>query len=183
MKFQTRPRELREGETLRSLARWRISFGHAPFELYRRSRCSGCDHPAHSKADTALSGPAGFDAVSATSVEPRSYHLTANIVRLRAPNGSNFTPLDFQPTSRRCKNVASPDKSFASSRSRDFIDDCGRSILYGSYCGRYRKVIETVLLIAFGFIVGVAIVKAYEWHQDVLYGPCLKARRLKQRPR
>lgn len=40
-------------------------------------------------------------------------------------------------------------------------------------------VIETILLIAFGVIVGVALVKAYEWHQDVLYGPYLKARRLK----
>jgi hypothetical protein len=34
--------------------------------------------------------------------------------------------------------------------------------------------IESVLLIAFVAIVGAAIVKAYEWHQDVLYGPYLK---------
>jgi hypothetical protein len=47
-------------------------------------------------------------------------------------------------------------------------------------------VIETVLFIAFVVfvvIVWAAIVKAYEWHQDVLYGPYMKARRLKQRPR
>jgi putative SOS response-associated peptidase YedK len=37
-----------------------------------------------------------------------------------------------QPTSRRSKNVASPDKGFASRRSADFIDHCGRSIPYGS---------------------------------------------------
>ena len=43
-------------------------------------------------------------------------------------------------------------------------------------------VIETVRFIAFAVIVGVAM-KAYEWHQDVLYGPYMKARRLKQRPR
>jgi hypothetical protein len=49
----------------------------------------------------------------------------------------------------------------------------GRSSMDG------RKVlktwsIETVLFIAFAVIVGAAIVKAYEWHQDVLYGPYLK---------
>jgi hypothetical protein len=35
-------------------------------------------------------------------------------------------------------------------------------------------VIETVLFIAFVVSAGVAIVKAYEWHQDVLYGPYMK---------
>jgi hypothetical protein len=47
-------------------------------------------------------------------------------------------------------------------------------------------VIETVLFIAFVVIVvivGAAVVKAYEWHQDVLYGPYMKARRLERRPR
>ena len=44
-------------------------------------------------------------------------------------------------------------------------------------------VIETVLFIAFVVIVGAAIVKAYEWHEDILYGPYMKADRLKQRPR
>jgi hypothetical protein len=44
-------------------------------------------------------------------------------------------------------------------------------------------VIETVLFIAFVVIVGAAIVKAYEWYQHVLYGPYMKAGRLKQRPR
>jgi hypothetical protein len=45
--------------------------------------------------------------------------------------------------------------------------------------GIEQMVIETVLFIAFVVIVGAAIVKAYEWHQDVLYGPYMKARRLK----
>jgi hypothetical protein len=44
-------------------------------------------------------------------------------------------------------------------------------------------VIEMVLFIAFVVIVGAATVKAYEWHQDVLYGPYMKAGPLKQRPR
>ena len=35
-------------------------------------------------------------------------------------------------------------------------------------------VIETVLFIAFLAIVGAAIVKAYEWYRDVLYGPYMK---------
>ena len=40
--------------------------------------------------------------------------------------------------------------------------------------GTEDMVIETVLFIAFVVIVGAAIVKAYEWHQDVLYGPYMK---------
>lgn len=35
-------------------------------------------------------------------------------------------------------------------------------------------VIATVLFIAVVLATGAAIVKAYEWHQDVLYGPYLK---------
>jgi hypothetical protein len=35
-------------------------------------------------------------------------------------------------------------------------------------------VIEMVLVISFVIIAGAAIVKAYEWHQDVLYGPYMK---------
>ena len=35
-------------------------------------------------------------------------------------------------------------------------------------------VIETLLIISFVVIVGAAVVKAYEWHQDVLYGPYIK---------
>jgi hypothetical protein len=40
--------------------------------------------------------------------------------------------------------------------------------------GIEKMVIETVLFVAFAVIVGVAIVKAYEWQQDVLYGPYVK---------
>jgi len=35
-------------------------------------------------------------------------------------------------------------------------------------------VIETVLFIAFAVAAGAVIVKAYEWDQDVLYGPYMK---------
>ena len=35
-------------------------------------------------------------------------------------------------------------------------------------------VVGTALFIAFIVATGAAIVKAYEWHQDVLYGPYLK---------
>lgn len=37
-----------------------------------------------------------------------------------------------------------------------------------------NMVIATVLFIAVVLATGAAIVKAYEWHQDVLYGPYLK---------
>ncbi len=59
----------------------------------------------------------------------------------------------------------------------------GRSSMDRMADGIEHMVIEMVLFIAFVVIVGAAIVKAYEWHQDVLYGPHMKARRLKQRPR
>jgi hypothetical protein len=38
-------------------------------------------------------------------------------------------------------------------------------------------VIETLLSIAFVVIVGAAVVKAYEWYHDVLYGPYINADR------
>jgi hypothetical protein len=62
----------------------------------------------------------------------------------------------------------------------------GRSSMDRMADGIEHMVIETVLFIVFVVfvvIVWAAIVKAYEWHQDVLYGPYMKARRLKQRPR
>ena len=103
--------------------------------------------------------------------------VSANIVRSYSLNGTNFTPPDLvHPTSRRCKNVASPDNNLASRRSPDFIDHCGRSILYGSYGARIEHmVIETLLFITLVVIVGAAVVKAYEWRHDVLYGPYIKA--------
>ena len=35
-------------------------------------------------------------------------------------------------------------------------------------------IIEVALLFSFVAIVGVIIVKAYEWRQDVLYGPYIR---------
>jgi len=35
-------------------------------------------------------------------------------------------------------------------------------------------VIDTVVFVAFVVVTGAAIVKWFEWHQDVLYGPYLK---------
>jgi hypothetical protein len=37
-----------------------------------------------------------------------------------------------------------------------------------------NMIIAAVLFVAFVIGTGAAIVKAYEWHQDVLYGPYLK---------
>jgi hypothetical protein len=58
----------------------------------------------------------------------------------------------------------------------------GRSSMDLMAEGVEDMVVETVLFIAFVVIVGAAIVKAYEWHHDVLHGPYMKAGRLKQRP-
>ena len=59
----------------------------------------------------------------------------------------------------------------------------GRSSIDRIAEGIEHMVIETLLFIAFIVIVGAAIVKAYEWHHDVLYGPYIKTGRLKRRPR
>ena len=68
-----------------------------------------------------------------------------------------------------------PANKIASDQNPDFIDHCGRSILYGSHGGRIENmVIETVLFIAFVVTAGAAIVKAYEGSQHVLYGPYMK---------
>jgi len=43
------------------------------------------------------------------------------------------------------------------------------------FFGRIENmVIATLLFLAFIVATGAGIVKAYEWHQDVLYGPYLK---------
>jgi hypothetical protein len=53
------------------------------------------------------------------------------------------------------------------------------------HCSRIKTMaIETILFLAFVTAVGVAIVKIYEWRQDVLYGPNLaKQRSNPNRPR
>ena len=51
----------------------------------------------------------------------------------------------------------------------------GRSCMDRMADGIEHMVIETLLFIAFVVIVGAAVVKAYEWHHDVLYGPYIKA--------
>ena len=43
------------------------------------------------------------------------------------------------------------------------------------FSGRIENmIIATVLFVTFVVAAGAAIVKAYEWHHDVLYGPYLK---------
>jgi hypothetical protein len=49
--------------------------------------------------------------------------------------------------------------------------------------GIKTMVIETILFLAFVTAVGVAIVKIYEWRQDVLYGPYLARQRSENRRR
>jgi hypothetical protein len=40
-----------------------------------------------------------------------------------------------------------------------------------------KMIIETILFLVFVTAVGAAIVKVYEWRQDVLYGPYLTRQR------
>jgi hypothetical protein len=55
-------------------------------------------------------------------------------------NGTNFRTLYLiQPMNGRCKNVAAHTNNIASGENPDFIDHCGRSILYGSYGGKDSK--------------------------------------------
>jgi hypothetical protein len=49
----------------------------------------------------------------------------------------------------------------------------GRSSMDRMAEGIEHMVIESVLFVI--VIVGAAVVKAYEWHHDVLYGPYIKA--------
>jgi len=51
------------------------------------------------------------------------------------------------------------------------------------FLGIKTMVIETILFLAFVTAVGIAIVKIYEWRQDVLYGPYLARQRSENRRR
>ena len=62
----------------------------------------------------------------------------------------------------------------APARNSHSINHCGRTILYEIFGGNENMVISAVLFIGVVLATGAVIVKAYEWHQDVLYGPYLK---------
>ena len=47
-------------------------------------------------------------------------------------------------------------------------------MLYACFGRIENMIIATLLFLALIVATGVGIVKAYEWHQDVLYGPYLK---------
>ena len=51
----------------------------------------------------------------------------------------------------------------------------GRSSMNRIAKGIEHMVIEALLFITLVVIVGAAVVKAYEWRHDVLYGPYIKA--------
>jgi hypothetical protein len=76
--------------------------------------------------------------------------------------------------SSRNKNVAARANDIPLRQNSHFIDHCGRSILYGFFRKDRKHDHRNRLFIAFVVGTGAAIVKAYEWHQDVLYGPYLK---------
>jgi len=74
----------------------------------------------------------------------------------------------------RSKNVAAPDNDNVTSRNPESVHHCGRTILYAFFQRIEDMLIGSVLFVAFVVATGAAIVKAFEWHQDVLYGPYLK---------
>jgi hypothetical protein len=59
-------------------------------------------------------------------------------------------------------------------RNSHSIKDCDRTILYEIFGRIKNMVISAFIFIGFVVATGAAIVKAYEWHQDMLYGPYLK---------
>jgi hypothetical protein len=58
----------------------------------------------------------------------------------------------------------------------DSGDQCGCTTLYEFLQRIEDMVFGTVLFVAFVVATGTAIVKAFEWHQEVLYGPYLRQR-------
>ena len=75
----------------------------------------------------------------------------------------------------RSKNVAAPQNHIATARNPDSIHQTVAAQSFMHSFGRIEDmVIGTVLFVAFVVATGSAIVKAFEWHQDVLHGPYLK---------
>jgi hypothetical protein len=67
-----------------------------------------------------------------------------------------------------------PNFDNVTSRNPESVHHCGRIILYPFFRRIEDMVIGTVVFIAFVGATGAAIVKAFEWHQGLLYGPYLK---------
>ena len=119
-------------------------------------------------------------------VEPRAYRLAANICPFLLAERNQFHATRSGPADEQALQKCRIARQIVSLRVEARIlltTVAGRSSMDRMMEGIEHMVIETVLLIAFGVIVGAVAVKAYEWHHDVLYGPCIKADRLKQRPR
>jgi hypothetical protein len=53
----------------------------------------------------------------------------------------------------------------------DQIHRWHRRLMFRSYTAGIEMIIEILIFFAFVVAVGAAIVKAYEWRQDALYGP------------
>jgi hypothetical protein len=109
----------------------------------------------------------------------RTYRLTANIVRSYSLNGTNFTRHSIWSSrgAGAAKMSHRPTIVSLHVEARILLTTvAGRSSKDRMTEGIEHMVIETLLFIPFVVIVGAAVVKAYEWHQDVLYGPYMRAR-------
>jgi hypothetical protein len=94
--------------------------------------------------------------------------------RSLSQNGTNFTPLDL--VQRAAKMSHRPTIISPHAEARILLTTvAGRSSMDRMAQGIEHMVIETLLFITLVVIVGAAVVKAYEWRHDVLYGPYIKA--------
>jgi hypothetical protein len=111
-----------------------------------------------------------------TEVEPRSYRLTASACPFLLTKRNHFTPVDLvQPTSSAVKMSHRSTKVSPHVEARILLTTvAGRSSMDRLAEGTEHMVIETLLFIAFVVVVGAAVVKAYEWYHDVLYGPYMQ---------
>jgi hypothetical protein len=107
-----------------------------------------------------------------------TYRLTANVCPFLLAERNQFHaarsgPADEQAL-QKCRNRPTIVSLHVEARIL-LTTVAGRSSMDRMAEGIKNMVIESVLLIAFVVIVGAAVVKAYEWHHDVLYGPYIKA--------
>jgi hypothetical protein len=107
-------------------------------------------------------------------VEPRNTSFDCK--HLSIPTNVQFHVLDpVHPESCAAKMSHRPTKVSFHVEGRILLTTvAGRSSMDRMVEGIEHMVIESVLFIAFVAMIGAAIVKAYEWRQDVLYGPYMK---------
>src|SRR4051794_18899362 len=108
--------------------------------------------------------------IGQTKNEPPPPNRCQPVQSEREPSASATGRLD----ALRSKNVAAPENDNVTSRNRISVHHCGRTIPYAFSRRIENMVIGTVVFVVFVAATGAAIVKAFEWYQDVLHGPYLR---------